>query len=296
MVTPLGTLLSLSFHRCGERLRPLLIGVLLFGSLVAIISSVANRRMEGHIWQGMQRLGMDQERMMELQEKLQSGGEGATWEAVQEMNAFTQGTEEMTEEERSALLAREGITMVKNVLPVLGFGFFGWTIIATLAMAYYLVLYLGDKQEAVEVLHDAVRVFFPLLGVWIWSFLRSFAWIPILGVIPAAILMPRFVMAPVILVQKHAGVIASVSESYGKTRGVWGKIVGNLLVLGLLSILASWVMGFLTLPLIAVSRVFSIWVHSVVQQLVMAYGVAFLVLLTKTIFLPLQQSPQTHQG
>lgn len=283
MPTTLGTLLSSAFHNCRERLRPFLVGVVLFGSLVAIVSTVSNRRIESHIWQGMQGLGVDQSRMMELQEKLQSGDEGAVEEAMAEIQTTMGGIDGMSDDERNALFAREGMAMLLRVLPVMSVGVLAWAVISLLATAYYLFFSLGKGKDAVEILSSSLHSVFPLLGVWIWSFLRSFAWIPIIGIIPAIILGPRFALAPVILVTQNKGVAGSVAESYAKTRGYWGKIVGNLLVLGLILMLVSWAVSLVAIPLAVMSRVLSIWIHAVVQQGTMAYGVMFLVLLTKTI-------------
>ena len=288
MIAPLGTLLSSTFHNCRERLRPLIIGVVLFGSLIAIVSAVSNRRIEGHIWDGMHRLGVDQSRIMELQEQLRSGDEGAVEAAMAEMNTMMGGVDSMSEDERDALFRREGLAMMLRALPVMSVGIFAWAVISLLATAYYLFFSLGKGKDAVEILGNSVHAVFPLLGVWIWSFIRSFAWIPLIGIIPAVILGPRFALAPVILVTQNKGVMGSVAESYAKTRGYWGKIVGNLLVLGCILMLVSWAVSLVTIPLAVMSRVLSIWIHAVVQQGTMAYGVMFLVLLTKTIL------EQTH--
>lgn len=288
MPLSLGALLGNALDRCRERLRPFLIGVLVFGSLVAIISVVSNKNIEGHIWQGMQRLGIDQNRMMELQEQMQSGDEGAMETAMEEMNFMMGGIEGMSDEDREALFRKEGLAMMIRVLPVMSLGLLAWFIISVLSGAYFLCFGLEKGKEPTEILNKAVHLFFPLLGVWIWSFLRSFVWIPLFGIIPAIILTPRFALAPVILVSQKKGVTGSVTESYRKTRGYWGKIAGNLAVAGLICMLVSWGVSLVTIPVAMTSKVFSIWIHAVAQQAVMGYGVVFLVLLTKTI---LEQMP-----
>jgi hypothetical protein len=231
----------------------------------------------------MQNLGVDQSRMMELREKLQNGDKGVVEEAMAEMNTMMGGIDGMSEDERNALFQREGMAMMFRVLPVMGIGSLIWMVINLLATAYYLFFSLGKGKDAVEILGNSLHAVFPLLGVWIWSFLRSFIWVPLIGIIPAVILGPRFALAPVILISQGKGVVGSVSESYGKTRGFWGKIVGNMLLLGLILMLISWVAGIVIIPVAGVSGVLSIWIHSVVQQGATAYGVMFLMLLTKTI-------------
>lgn len=283
MPMTLGSLLGHSLDVCRTRLRPFLIGVVLFGSLVAIVSAVSNNRIEGHIWQGMHRLGMDQNRMMELQEKLQSGDEAAMEEAMEEMNSMMGGIEGMSDEDREALFRREGLAMMFRVLPVMSLGVLAWFVVSVLSGAYFLCFGLEKGKEPTEILNKAVYLFFPLLGVGIWSFLRSFAWIPFIGIIPAVILGPRFALAPVILVNQKKAVLVSVSESYQKTRGYWGKIVGNGIILALICLGISWGVSILTFPVAMASNVLSIWIHAVAQQAIAAYAVVFLVLLTKTI-------------
>ncbi|OGJ58354.1 hypothetical protein A2881_02605 [Candidatus Peribacteria bacterium RIFCSPHIGHO2_01_FULL_55_13] len=294
MPTSLGTLLRNAFFQCRARLRPFLIGVVLFGSLVAIVNVVASKRIEGHIWQGMQRLGIDQSRMMELQEQLQSGDEGAVEGAMNEMNTTMGGIDGMSDEDREALFRREGIVLVLRVLPVMTAGLFVLGVLTILSGAYFLCFALGKGKEPTEILNNALFLFLPLLGVWVWSFLRSFVWIPIFGIIPAIILMPRFALAPVILASQKKGVTASVTESYRKTRGYWGRIAGNLAVAGLIFMLVSWGVSLVTIPVALQSKVLSIWIQAVVQQATVGYTAVFLVLLTKTILENAQ--PQVKSG
>lgn len=283
MLTPLGKLLSDSWDICRKNARTFIIGALLFGTLIAVVGAVANRRIEGYVWQGMQRLGMEQSQMMELQRKIQSGEENAIEDAMAEMERMGGLMEQMTDEEREAFFAKEGMKMMVSMWPIIGGGMLWWLFISLFSSSYYLLLALGKAKEPVDILNLSVKKVLPLLGVWAWSMLRSFVWIPILGIIPAIILGPRFALASVLVFEKGTGVCASVSESYLKTRGYWGKIFSNMFAVGMVTVLASWVLKVLTSPIAQASTVFGIWTHAVIQQFTMAFSIIFLVLLSKTV-------------
>jgi hypothetical protein len=73
----------------------------------------------------------------------------------------------------------------------------------------------------------------PFLGLILWVIIRSFAWIPIVGAIIALFRIPRFVLAPVIMLAEEKGVLESASESYRRSKGHSGKIFGNIFVVGI---------------------------------------------------------------
>jgi hypothetical protein len=254
-------------------MRTLVIGALLFGTLIAVVGAVANRKIEGH----------EQSQMMELQRKIQSGEEDAVQDAMAEMERMGGLMDEMTDEEREALFAKEGVKMMIEMLPIMGGGMLWWLFISLFSTSYYVLLVLGKAKEPVDLLNASTKKVLPLLGVWVWSMLRSFVWIPFLGIIPAIILGPRFALASVLVFEKGTGVCASVSESYIKTKGYWSKIIGNTLAVGIVTMLASWALRLLTSPIAQASTVFGIWTHAVIQQFTMAFSVIFLVLLSKTV-------------
>jgi|GEM_PF-5194458 len=95
---------------------------------------------------------------------------------------------------------------------------------------------------------------FPLMGVSLWSFVRSFVWAPftvvllaavhplflvlllpgiLISIVLAVVFFPRFTLARAYLVREHLGIRAAVQRSYETSRGYWGKIVGNTLAWGL---------------------------------------------------------------
>ena len=144
-------------------------------------------------------------------------------------------------------------------------------LVSLLAYAYYALVAVEGK-DVQGTFARAKSSMLPLFCVNFWAMLRSFVWIPILGLIPAIILGPRFVAAPLVHLTEGKGVTASVSESYSRTRGYWPKIVGNMLVAILVALVASIVVD-MVLALLFSSL---LPVMAVAKQLVMQASTAFL--------------------
>lgn len=112
-------------------------------------------------------------------------------------------------------------------------------VVHILGSMYYFVLFARGGKGIAKTMSAIPPVFLPLLGVYVWSFLRSFAWVPVIGLVIGIVLGPRFVLAPWIELHEHAGVRASVTESMRRTKGLWGTIVLHLLVAALLGFFAA---------------------------------------------------------
>src|SRR3990167_7365833 len=125
-------------------------------------------------------------------------------------------------------------------------------VIFILSSTYYLLVALKQAKDFGALFKQSFQLFLPMLGLHVWVFLRTFAWVPFIGLITLIILGPRFVLSPVLLVQEGKGVFDSAKISYKKTSGYWGKIFGNMFVAGLLVALAIMVLSmalFITGPL-----------------------------------------------
>jgi hypothetical protein len=119
-----------------------------------------------------------------------------------------------------------------------------------------------------------------MLGLNLWLFVRSFVWIPILGIIVAIIIGPRLSLAPVILVTEKKGVFESASLSYQRTRGWWDKIVGNTIVVCLVvGIIGTTAAGFLRIFGSTTGELLG----GIVSMLTMAYYAIFLHELSATL-------------
>jgi hypothetical protein len=156
-------------------------------------------------------------------------------------------------------------------------------LLALLVYTYFLLLTLGKGKTVESVLRQMPGAFLPIVGASFWVFLRSFAWIPFIGFIFAIILGPRFVCAPIILLQEKKGVIESVRLSYQRTRGYWMKIVGNLLAISLCAVVAIFVLAIpVAIVTLGISTL-STFVSGILGQLVSGFIVVFTVFLAQTI-------------
>lgn len=279
----LSQLLRASWQLFWEKKRPIIVGAALFGTLVALVGAVSYGRAERHVWDTMQRLGVDQREMLEMQRMLRSGDEEAVEEIMQALESTTEPLEQMTDEERDAFFAAEGMRMMRSLLPLIGVGMLWWALMALLATGYFTFLALGSSNDPVALLQLALGKALSLLGVGVWAMLRSFVWIPILGIVPAVILGPRFACSTVILLCDRVGVKDAVAQSYARTRGYWGKICSNMLLVALITSFISSLLNSTFAPLVRPSPVFGIWLHAVIQQLSLAFNTVFLVLLSKTV-------------
>ncbi len=280
MPTPLGQLLADSWAFCKTYWKPILISAAVFGTVASILAaSVAGTA----AWKAggmMDDMGIDLERMEDLGERIQMGDESA----MQEMESMFQDRfGDMSDEQAGMMAAGMGMRMLGAMAPMLGLSALLMAIISILSSAYYLKMSLSPTQDAMAPVKPALSLFFPLLGVWIWSFLRSFAWIPIIGLIPAIILGPRFVLAPVILATEGKGVFESVSMSYARTRGYWGKIVGNAIVAALCILLAMIVVGIVAGILEFIIPLLGFWLKSIAKYATTAFMVVFLTKLSLSI-------------
>lgn len=277
----LGQLLSSAYSFSQSHLRTIMFAALVFGTVSALLMGSVQHKAGTGFGTMMQDMGIDVEKMEDLSVRMQAGDESA----AAEMEALVEARfGDMTDDEQGSMM----VGMVRKTLgyaaPYIGLSVLVGLILAVASGAFFLVMALGAQKEAPVIFGKVPGLFFPLLGVWIWSFLRSFAWIPFLGIIPAIILGPRFVLAPVILVKEKKGVMDSVRESYVGTTGYWGKIVGNMIVAGLCAWLAGVVVAIIAGILgSAISPWVALWVTSVTKYVFMAYMTVFGVQLALTI-------------
>lgn len=121
--------------------------------------------------------------------------------------------------------------------------------------AYVTVVMIERVRSWKQAIMRSFRWIFPLIGVNIWIFLRSYGWVMFLGVpflamqkplvsliggllyaagiVLYLVRLPRFIPATVLIVTEGKGIVAAAKRSYDVTKGYWWKIVGNLLLLDL---------------------------------------------------------------
>lgn len=261
MTAPLGQLLSDAWSSFRRALLALAIGAVIFGLIAGIGQSFVGQRVlreTGTLFEGM---GFDPQYMEDLQQRMQAGDEAAINELA--------GRLEQVGGEQGAAVPGAVFTMYKRLMPVIGASALLLWVISLIASAYFLLVALNDKLSFQQAIARTPGLIIPLFLLSLWVIIRSFIWIPIIGIILAIILGPRFVLAPVILARDHKGVLESASMSYAKTSGFWGKIFGNLLVVGILVMVALMVLGI-------VLSLFGLTVSGIVMPMVNMLGTAFL--------------------
>lgn len=282
MTDSLGTLLSGTFAYYKTKFVPVAIGAVVFGALMygaqLYFQQESMNMMQGNPYANMDHLE-------ELAKKAEGGDEAAMKQLMEEAAMMMgEGMEGMEGMDKEAMAEKMAMNMIKGVLPAFGMFFVISMLISVVAGVYFLVLGIDATATAQSAFGKVPSLVLPLLGVWIWTFIRSFAWIPIIGIVFGLYFGPRLIMSPVILVKEKLGVMGSTKASIERSKGYWGKIFGNLFMVGL----AMWVVMFVvSVPLGMMAHTASLLmsVSMVVSYFITAYIMFFIVKLTDTITL-----------
>lgn len=223
--------------------------------------------------------GLSTKKMQEYSERIQQGDQQALQEMMTDIGLM--GSSGVVDEQKMKNMSRG---FILSLLPALSIYLCVSYVLLLLSMTYYLVLAL-QKKKSDNALLQTPQYILPLLGVWIWSFLRSFAWIPFIGVIPAIILGPRFSFAGIILIKEKKGVRESVALSYERTKGYWARITGYLCLMGLcvfgVGIVCSMILDIIGMFVPLLRGVLS----SALIYVYIAFGVIFTVYMADTIMM-----------
>ncbi len=131
--------------------------------------------------------------------------------------------------------------MMSNIFAGFGISIFISLLIGLFSSVFFSIVAVKGPTDVGAAFRETLKGFFPLAGLWIWMFLRSFAWVPLIGIVFAIVLGPRFILAPIVLLEQGKGVMESASMSYGGTKGKWGAIILNALVGAVLVLVILWI-------------------------------------------------------
>lgn len=270
---PLGTLLSQTSSLTQKHLQTLLIGAVVFG----LVTGALHMNLQKTAMNGMNTMMQGMETgagsMQDVMERMQAGDEQAAEEFARQMEAMGEDGQEM--------MKRQAMGMMGAMLPAVGMSVLVTMLVSLLAMTYFTLVALSPEKSLGDIVSSMPAVLVPMVGLWVWTFIRSFAWIPFIGIIFALVFMPRFIAAPIYLIEQKKGVLESARLSMQATRFYWGKIMGNIIALGLLVIVASVVLGIVT-AMIPGTMVGGL-AMSVAQQFFVAVFTVFSVQLARTI-------------
>lgn len=274
----LGILLSEAWSFCTAYWKPILTAALVLGAVSAVVNSAIAVKTADRVNGMMQNMGMDAERVQDLSLRIQQGDESA----VAEMEALVQANFGENADQDTVSRAI-GLNMLKTVGPAVGLAGLVGGVFSVLALAFYITLALWPIQNAQVTASTAAKSFIPLLGLMIWIFIRTFAWIPFIGAITAIVLGPRFALAPVIMLQEKKSIMDSASSSYARSRGYWGKIIGNTIVAAICMIPVVIVVSMVAGLAGFIFPLAGLWLKESGNYLALAFSIMFSVRLALTI-------------
>ena len=276
MILPLGALLKKSFADFRLLLHSIMVGAVVLGLLLGLLSLQTQSSTTNNIGAYMENIGAteaDVESVQQLSERIQRG-DGEALEELQDMIGGVMAGAENTQPSPEVTAKMAGTLFT--------FMIFMW-ILTVVGSFYFLVVATGRHMKPAAALKETMQKFIPLVGLSAWIGIRSFLWIPFIGMIFGIVLMPRFLLAPVLLLKDGRGVMESVSLSYARTRGYWGKIMGNSIVA---LFCGSSVYVLFTIILGTLSSSVSLLIGllgSILAQLLFAFFSVFTVTLAVTI-------------
>jgi len=222
-------------------LRPILIGAVVFGAVMGIAQMSLERNTTLEINKTLGVFGLDAQRMQELQRRVALGDEQAVQEFTDAMKNVQEKKDQLGEEVFARMMMQSTLSTFTSMT------WFGplMLVISIFSFLFFLLLAVTGVQDPVVLVKQTAVQFFPFLGLSLWVMVRSFIWIPLAGIIIAIIIGPRLALAPVIMLTEKKGVFESVSLSYTRSQGYWGKIVGYSFLAGLLVGIVLMVAGII---------------------------------------------------
>ena len=254
MPLSLGQLLAATWSTFRKLFVPILVGVLVLLAVYALGGFFLGPRLQ-NVFQEL--TGVNSQEMQQLQVLGMRAQQGDT-SAATELKKMQQGIAQRLTDKGSPEYVK---TLFLSAAPLILLTILAFFIIQVFITTYLIVVAAMQQTDIGKLLCKTCQAALPMVGIYLWSLLRSFLWLPLAGVILGllfpplwllflisipigavlqVVLVPRFLLAPIIFIREGTGVLKSVQLSYERSRGYWGKIVGNLFVLGVL----SWVIGF----------------------------------------------------
>ncbi|MBU0458070.1 hypothetical protein KJ652_03985 [Patescibacteria group bacterium] len=224
-------LLKETWRFCKTKAIPILLGTIVFAAVLLIVRDYFERQTDVQIRKKFLQMGIPQERFEELNDRMKRGDQTAFDDLKMEMINVNEKIDNMTETERRRFSTQQGkdisLALLPIVIPFLIIIFIAHTFVAT----YFLVLASKDINHTLEAMGSAAGKLFPMMGLSIWVFIRSFLWIPIINIVCLFTLFPRYIFSGVILIKENRSIRESAYESYIRTQAKWPSILGRYIIL-----------------------------------------------------------------
>lgn len=205
------------------------VGAVFCGMLAGVIQWQTSARVQDA-------MGYDQQVMEQLAARARAGDESAQEEM---MKVFFGGTIPQTEEEAKEMMSKKMMTTFYAIAPVLAASLVATLLLLNFAAAYFWLVALKLATQTQDAFLSAIRSLPNMIALSMWIFLRTFMWVPILGVGFAIYFFPRLIQAPIYLLEGKKGAIESVRLSINGTRGMWWKVFKVQFVVWIFCVLMS---------------------------------------------------------
>lgn len=210
-------------------IRPLLVGAIIFGLIMGLV---------GHqlatVSSGMASLSGFEQRLEDFQQKMEDANRRL---AAGDADAFNK-----------IQIPAADVAVMQNTMmtaiPALVGGSLLMLLISILSRAYMSIVIVRKIVDPIQAAQAFGSNALSLVLLWIWLFLRSFVWIPFVGWIIAIVLFPRFVAAPIYLLEEKKGVRESTRLSIRVTIGSWLRIVLPCLAAAIIMAVVSWALQY----------------------------------------------------
>ncbi len=188
-------------------------------------------------------VGVERFGQLEAQWRQSGYGAQALQDAVQEItDTATLRIQHLPKADQDAQTMHLLVTVTNALGPILLLYTLAWAILQLLCHAYFLVAAALEPSGPDAAWRRLLRHILPITGTWIIICLVSGCWIPpvlfalsflwpplwmlsVLSVAVPAVVLPRLMLAPVLLLQGGRKVVDSVRLSYSLTQGRWRYIV-----------------------------------------------------------------------
>lgn len=265
MPKTIGQILRESQAFCQAHLTPLLAGAVAFGVILGATQGLVAQPMMGQ--EQMDRLERMAEQMEQQMNRARSGDATA-------LNDLANDARGLGGEAAAAMSMG-----FSGILTLFVFALLSIAIsiaVGCVSSSYALAVVIRRINDIGLAWQSCLQWLWPFVGVWWWTFLKSYAWIPLLGIIVTPFLFPvwlvvglilgvvmgpRFVAAPVLLIEQGKTPREAVMRSQELCRSQWARIAVPMIVCGLIGIVGTMIAGL-------VINMLSGWMEMIAEAIV----------------------------